>query len=114
LQACQYQALCFFIVVCIIVFVYLDASSTSFIIRFVFNIFIGQCTCGDFIFVFFSFTRDNTAFKVGVFTYVNIKAFFACINATLVSNALIIAVNLANACAAANGFITAKPNACAS
>ena len=89
----------------------IDTNTSGFIIRFVLNIFIGKCTCGDFIFVFFSFTGDNTTFEVSVFTYVNIKAFCACVNATLVSNALIIAVNLAYACTAADCFITAKTNA---
>ena len=88
----------------------IDTNTSSFIIRFVFNIFIGQCTCGDFIFVFFSFTGDNTAFEVGIFTYVNIKPFFACVNTALVCYAIVVAVNFTNACTAANCFITAKTN----
>ena len=54
----------------------IDANTSGFIIRFVLNIFIGKCTCGDFIFVFCSFTRDNTAFKVSIIFYTDIKAFF--------------------------------------
>ncbi len=48
-----------------------------------------------FIFVFFSFTGDNTAFKIGVFTYVNVKAFFTCIDTALVGYAFVFAVNVA-------------------
>ena len=89
----------------------IDTNTSGFIIRFVLNIFIGKCTCGDFIFVFFSFTGDNTAFKISVFTYVNLKAFFACVNTALVCNTIVVAVNFTNTCAAADCFITAKTNA---
>ena len=80
---------------CIFRSIYINAYTTSFIFSFVFNIFIGQCACGDFIFVFFSFTGYNTAFKVGVFTYVNVKAFFTCVDTALVGYAFVFAVNVA-------------------
>ena len=51
--------------------------------------------CGDFIFCLFSFTGYNTAFKIGVFTYVNVKAFFTCVDTALVSYAFVFAVNVA-------------------
>ena len=72
----------------------IDTNTSSFIFGFVFNIFIGQCTCGDFIFVFFSFTGDNTAFEVSISFYTDIKAFFACVNTALVSNTFVVAVNI--------------------
>ncbi|WP_293822183.1 hypothetical protein [uncultured Phascolarctobacterium sp.] len=75
------------------------------------DILKSQCTCGDFIFVFFSFTGDNTAFKVGVFTYINVKAFFACVDTALVGYTFVFAVNLAYAYTATDSFITAKANA---
>ena len=80
---------------CIFRSIYINAYTTNLIFGFIFNIFIGQCACGDFIFVFFSFTEDNTAFKVGVFTYVNVKAFFACVDTALVGYTFVFAVNFA-------------------